>query len=123
MWRYKFICQLCKITSEKTKQKITLGTCTYYRRPLQERTIYTSNYEYLWKNNLLPNNTVTQSVTKMKKKWLVNGCHDLSCVMRKPVFRVSDQIIHKLSYAATEDDKRLEILDLRSRLNFIVYYM
>ena len=39
----------------------------------------------------------------------------LSCVMRKPVFRASDQVRHKLGCTATEDGLRLEISDLTSR--------
>ena len=35
--------------------------------------------------------------------------------MRKTVFGVSDQVRHKPGCAATEDGKRLEISDLRSR--------
>ena len=35
--------------------------------------------------------------------------------MRKPVFGVSDQVRHKPGYTATEDCKRVEILDLGSR--------
>ena len=37
----------------------------------------------------------------------------MSCIVRKPVFRVSDQAQHKLGCAATEDGERLEILDLK----------
>ena len=39
----------------------------------------------------------------------------MSLVVRKPVFRVSDQIRHKPGSTATEDGLRLEILDLDSR--------
>ena len=39
----------------------------------------------------------------------------MSLVTRKPVFGVSDQFRHKPSRKATEDGKRLEKLDLRSR--------
>ena len=39
----------------------------------------------------------------------------MSCVIRKPVFGVSDQVGHKQGSAATENGKRLEILDLGSR--------
>ena len=35
--------------------------------------------------------------------------------MRKPVFGVSDQVLDKPGCTTTEDGKRLEILDLRSR--------
>ena len=35
--------------------------------------------------------------------------------MRKPVFRVSDQVRHKPGCTATEDALRLEILDLKGR--------
>ena len=35
--------------------------------------------------------------------------------MRKPVFVVSDQVRHKTGCPATENGKRLEILDLGSR--------
>ena len=35
--------------------------------------------------------------------------------MRKPVLLVSDQVQHKLGCSFTEDGKRLEILDLKSR--------
>ena len=34
--------------------------------------------------------------------------------MRKPVFGVSDQVLHKQGCSATEDGKRLEISDLGS---------
>ena len=33
----------------------------------------------------------------------------MGCVMRKPVFRDSDQVRHKPGCTTTEDDKRLEI--------------
>ena len=36
-------------------------------------------------------------------------------IMRKPVFRVSDQVGHKVGCIATEDGKRLEISDLEGR--------
>ena len=36
-------------------------------------------------------------------------------VGRKPVFRVSDQVQHKLGYTATEYGQRLKISDLESR--------
>ena len=39
----------------------------------------------------------------------------MSLVVRKPVFRVSDQVQHKLDCTATEDGERLEISDLSSR--------
>ena len=38
-----------------------------------------------------------------KKTWLVIGSHNLSRVMEKPVFRISDQVLHKHSYTAKED--------------------
>ena len=41
-------------------------------------------------------------------------CH-MSLVVRKPVFRVSDQVRHKPGYTATEDSQKLEILYLGSR--------
>ena len=44
--------------------------------------------------------------------------------MRKPVFGVSNQVGHKLGCTATEDDWKLEILDLDSRgigLNNILF--
>ena len=37
---------------------------------------------------------------------------NMSLVVRKPVFGVSDQVQHKPGYTTTEDGKRLEILDL-----------
>ena len=40
---------------------------------------------------------------------------DLSLVVRKPVFGVSDQVRHKLGCTTTEDGWTLEILDLGSR--------
>ena len=44
------------------------------------------------------------------------GCSfDMSLVMRKPVFRISDQISHKTSSTFTEGGQRLEISDLGSR--------
>ena len=39
----------------------------------------------------------------------------LSRVMRKPVFRVSDQILHKPGFTATENGYRLEISYLEGR--------
>ena len=36
----------------------------------------------------------------------------MSRVTRKPVFGVSDQVLHKASCAATEDGERLEIVDV-----------
>ena len=39
----------------------------------------------------------------------------MSLVVRKPVFRVSDHVQHKLGCAVTEDGLRLEISDLGSR--------
>ena len=36
----------------------------------------------------------------------------MSHVMRKPVLGVSNQVSHKLGCTATENGKRLEILDL-----------
>ena len=41
--------------------------------------------------------------------------------MRKPVFRVSNQVGHKTVCTATKDGKRLEISDLGSR--WIVLFM
>ena len=38
-----------------------------------------------------------------------------SLVIRKPVFRSSDQALHKQGCAATQDVKRFEILDSGSR--------
>ena len=47
----------------------------------------------------------------------IHNCHviHLSLVVRKPVFRVSDQVRHKPVCAATEDGLRLQISDLGSR--------
>ena len=39
----------------------------------------------------------------------------MSLIVRKPVFRISDQVRHKFGCAATENSKRLKILDLESR--------
>ena len=39
----------------------------------------------------------------------------MSRVVRKPVFVISDQVQHKLGCATTEDDLRLKISDLASR--------
>ena len=39
----------------------------------------------------------------------------LSLVMRKPVFRVSDQVLHKPGCTATEKKYRLEISDIGSK--------
>ena len=39
----------------------------------------------------------------------------MSCISRKPVFGISNQVGHKLDFKATEDGLRLEILDLESR--------
>ena len=41
--------------------------------------------------------------------------HNLSLVVRKPVFGVSDQVRHKPGCTTTEDGKRLEISDLDRR--------
>ena len=41
--------------------------------------------------------------------------------MRKPFFRVSDQVRHKLGCTATEDNKRLEILDLGKTVIVLSY--
>ena len=38
-----------------------------------------------------------------ENKWLVIGSHNLSRVVGKPVFRISDQFLHKHSYTAKED--------------------
>ena len=35
--------------------------------------------------------------------------------MGKPVFGVSDKVLHKPGYTATEDGEQLEMLDLESR--------
>ena len=40
---------------------------------------------------------------------------EMSLVMRKTVFGVSDQVPHKPGCTATEDGLRLEISDLKSR--------
>ena len=40
---------------------------------------------------------------------------DMSLVMRKQVFGVSDQVRHKLDWAVTEYGKRQKISDLESR--------
>ena len=39
----------------------------------------------------------------------------LSCIMRKTVLRISDQVRHKLGCTAIEDGQRLEISDSRRR--------
>ena len=41
--------------------------------------------------------------------------HHMSLVVRKPVFRVSDQVRHKLGCTIIEDCEMLEILDLGRR--------
>ena len=38
----------------------------------------------------------------------------MSCIMRKPIFGVSDQVRHKLGCTATEDGERLNISGLGS---------
>ena len=43
------------------------------------------------------------------KKRPVNGSHNLSRFMGKPVFGISDQVLHKHSYKATEDGKGFEL--------------
>ena len=50
-----------------------------------------------------------------------NGMHrdDMGRVIRKPVFGVSDQVMHKPGCTSTEDDLRLEISDLGSRENVL----
>ena len=45
----------------------------------------------------------------------MHGIDDLSRNVRKPVFGVSDQVVHKPCCTATEDGWRLEISDLGSR--------
>ena len=40
--------------------------------------------------------------------------NQMSLIMRQPVLGVSDQVSHKLGCTATEDDQRLEMLDLGS---------
>ena len=40
---------------------------------------------------------------------------NLSLVVRKPVFKVSDQVLHKMGCTVTEDGWKLEISDLGSR--------
>ena len=42
--------------------------------------------------------------------------------MRKPVFGVYDQVPHKPGCTTTEDEYRLEILDLESRGNVLASY-
>ena len=48
-------------------------------------------------------------------KFIIIVCNNMSLVVRKPVFRVFDQVRHKLGCTATEDGWRLEISDFRSR--------
>ena len=64
-------------------------------------------------------NWVTESGKELEMsgmyKHTVFTYHYLSLVVRKPVFRVSDQVRHKPGCTATEDGKRLEISDLGSR--------
>ena len=49
---------------------------------------------------------------------------NMSLVVRKPVFGVSDQVPHKPGCTATKDGQRLEILDLGSRgIVTIVLYL
>ena len=50
-----------------------------------------------------------------KIKGAHHGRNDLSLVVRKPVFGVSDLVRQKPGCAVTEDSKRLEISDLGSR--------
>ena len=47
--------------------------------------------------------------------YILQGRVLMSPVMRKPVFGVSEQIRHKPGCTATENSKRLEILDLERR--------
>ena len=49
------------------------------------------------------------------KKRIGNRYFYLSLFVRKPVFRVSDQVRHKSGCTVTEDGWRLEILYLGSR--------
>ena len=46
---------------------------------------------------------------------LLNAFYSLSRVMRKPVFRVFNQVRQKHDCTATEDGQRIEILDLGRR--------
>ena len=45
--------------------------------------------------------------------------NDMSCIMRKPVFGVSNQVRHKSGCTAIEDGLRLEILDLERRIYYL----
>ena len=45
----------------------------------------------------------------------VNAVVCLSHVVRKPLFRVSDQVHHKQGFTATKNSKRPEVSDLGSR--------
>ena len=56
------------------------------------------------------------NMLNMIKRRLYGAIYDqLSLVVRKPVFGVSDQVRHKPGCTATEDGMRLEISDLGSR--------
>ena len=42
---------------------------------------------------------------------VMQQCSHLSRITRKPVYGVSDQVLHKPDYTTTEDSKRLKIAD------------
>ena len=48
-------------------------------------------------------------------QYIALAAYDMSLVVRKPVFGVSDLVRHKPGCTATEDGWRLEISDLDSR--------
>ena len=48
---------------------------------------------------------------------------NMSHLVRKPVFRISDQVRHKPVCTATEDGLRLEISDLGSRRNVLSMFI
>ena len=54
-------------------------------------------------------------VVPVERKARRSGEYNMSLVVRKPVFGVSDQVRHKPGCTATKDGMRLEISDLGSR--------
>ena len=53
--------------------------------------------------NITSNHTLKTENTGRDKSIQAQGMYYLSLIVRKPVFRVSDQVPHKLGCTATED--------------------
>ena len=59
--------------------------------------------------------SAAQNSKKIIKLSVKHFQNEMSLVLRKPVFGVSDQVRHKPGCTATEDGQRLEISDIGSR--------